>query len=546
MSTRRFLLLLGLMAPALAPASALGQSDRYAAFTAKAARGGDKLVTRAATYYGAEGHEEFTAAGGTSDGAIVVFGNTWGPKLPGPAPAILGKGQWYELSEYANGKELTDDGKPADPSPHYPNLAGMIVYYDGDLQKIRRQVRFDWAVATIDFGAVNPDNTLLISGRCRPKFDSFYQSSPVRNTFANPEPPPNRRYGDVYFGEQKVTGDTYVAKLSADGTRPLWVWVFEGHRSAASRIWRADDGWVLFELRGLKKVSPDGTKVVEVPVDAGGRLLTVDPRTGRAVSGGDRNSSTGREPWRKPMLYGHDDAGKRAWSIYDWSPKLVGHDEYRLVSDSSLRHAVYDDDGKLLVVGWSDGGNSVLTRNPIDLDRPVPPSSFGMSSWGANVLSVSYFIRIDTKNFETPLYCLWLAYLPGEMGKPNSVSVKEILPLPDGSVAFHGGAATGLIQTPHNYSDQSRNIADGVGYGGPYVSVFNRDFSNLRFSSYIPGCRINALGRCRSGLLVVGRSVGTDGRDVPTATPVVRALQPKMAGGRWDAHLILLGDETAE
>ena len=78
-------------------------------------------------------------------------------------------------------------------------------------------------------------------------------------------------------------------------------------------------------------------------------------------------------------------------------------------------------------------------------------------------------------------------------------------------------------------------------YGGYYVAVFNRDFSNLRFCSYVPGCSMADL--CETpgaGVAYVGRSVGADSSAKPNPSPVVSAIQPKFAGGRFDAHIILL------
>ena len=79
----------------------------------------------------------------------------------------------------------------------------------------------------------------------------------------------------------------------------------------------------------------------------------------------------------------------------------------------------------------------------------------------------------------------------------------------------------------------------GEKHGGLYVAVFRPDFSNLMFSSYLPGYEEAVLCPVGGGLLVCGRTKGDDGGIPPTASPAVRPVQPVFGGG-MDAHAILL------
>lgn len=79
----------------------------------------------------------------------------------------------------------------------------------------------------------------------------------------------------------------------------------------------------------------------------------------------------------------------------------------------------------------------------------------------------------------------------------------------------------------------------GEKHSGLYVAVFRPDFSNLMFSSYLPGYEEAALCPVSGGLLVCGRTKGNDGGNPSTGSPAFRAVQPAFGGDR-DAHAILL------
>ncbi len=520
---------------------------RHFAFTRKAASGGNKLETRSATYFGTRDNEEFVGCGTTPDGRIVAFGNAWGASFPEePEPLVLGKGAWYEVLEYRGGRRRTPSGKPARLAHEYPNKAGFIAFYSADLQKLHRTVRFDWGVAEIDSGIVAEDGSLIIAGRCLAPMRALGKSADHFRTVPEVKDDP-RHYGPIYFAGVKMPGDVYVAKLSPDASKVRWVWIFRGHRDSPGKLWPDDRGGVWFSVRGLKHLDTDGKKLREIPVRGG--VKAVNKHDGRIIAGGDRNSGTGREPWRRPVFRCYRPDGSSLWQVYDWPGPLVGHDDFRLVSDSSLRTAAWDADGQVLFTGWSDGGNTVWTRSPIDLEKSHGGSwGFGMSSWGAGVGSFAHFARFDPTDFDVKAYCFWASYMIFfDEDQPNSAMISEILPLRNGSVAFRGAAASGYIQTPNAYYPDQQASPERFWYGGRTIGVFNRDFTNLRFSSYVPGCSINALCEGPEGSVVfVGSSRGDDGRSDPTPSPSVNALQPKFAGGRLDAHIILLAPKQVE
>lgn len=563
-------------------------SPRWQNATRRAMDNPHQLYTVAATFFGTESHEEFVHATGLPDGSVIAIGNAWGPTFPHEDRVrVLGSGRFHPMSEFPDGQAMIANRRgqlvPAPLSYHYPNISGFIVRYGEELQSIKELVRFDWGVANIRAAYVLPDGDIIIAGNATDAFASALGDAPVQRLEV---PSPNtanldeisdpaqraaaeerraveirRRYGPIYWDENSFSGDTYVARLSSDLRTFKWAWIMEAHRNVeTNRMWHieGDGGWMVFESNGIKRVRLDGS---ELDDDYGlGRVgrpghginfLGVDPRNGNFFRGGDRHSNTGREPWRQPRLVAYDNQNQENYQLYGWPAALVGHDRSRLVSDTGARHVAVDDDGWMWIALWSDGGNSVGTVNPVDLERrPNRRNVLGLDIWGASVMSVSHIVRYHPDTYEMDMHAFWIGHLP-RTGTPSSVNVSAMWAMDDGSLALTGGAATGLIQTADAWKDFPEEIWDqqrlnqpnapNTGYGGPYVALVDPHNGAIGFSSYAPGMNIQHLGRVSgTGMLVASWAVADDGRDQATPTPTHRALQAEFAGGRRDGHLVLL------
>jgi hypothetical protein len=540
------------VAALLVSGAAAKESERWRFYHAKAARGDDKLKPLAATFFGSGSTEEFVAAGVQPDGSIVAFGNAWGPEFPEtPKPLVLGKGRWHDISPYVGGREHGDDGSPADLAGDYPNVAGLIVRFDKGLAAVKAVTRFDWGVAKVLHGVVAADGGLIIAGRSTAEALPLWQAAPFFQKV--PRGSDRRLFGAIYYEGLKLPGDVFVARLAPDAARLQWVWVCEGHRDT-SRPYVDGEGAVWFDSRGLKRISPDGRDLKAWPWEpAPGRrveLLAADPGQRLFVRGGDLyRPGFGRRSWRQPILHGYDDAGRWVWQAYPWDAGLVVQDRFRLVAESSVRAAAFAPGGDLILAGWSRGARSVLERSPIDLAEEVGHDGFRMVAdeppsleYGKETPSLAHLARLDPKTLQVRAYTLWAAYLIAG-NQANSATIREVLPLADGSVAFRGAAATCLIQTPGAWVAYP---ADDVqrykfSYLGEYVSVLSADFTSLRFSSYVPACEVLGLGAAPKGLLVAGRARADDGTPEARTAPLLGAVQPRFGGGRYDAHLILLG-----
>lgn len=531
----------------------LAEAGRYSQFTNRAAQG-PKMELVSATYFGSESIEQFVGAGSLADGTIVAFGNAWGPQFPDqPQAMVLGRGEHRGLD--------VRDGR-GNLRPQNPDIAGMMVFYSDDLQEIRRVVRFDWGVATIERGIVALDGSaIFIAGRYTEAFAQLAGAAAVSNTA--PAPAAARDRGPYDYEGVRVSGDVYLARLSPDGQRIEWVWVFPGLRNPAQEIWVTRDGALFADLNGLRRISPDGRehRMVNQRWDGQERMLvTGGPRQYLAVNpddesfyfGGDRNTHTGRQPWRQPFMYGFDAAGNRTLRYWEWPPRdhACGGGGSGMCSDSSPRTLDFGRDGTLVVSGWSDGGNTVFNRQPTEIGRATPSSTFGMSAWGMrNANSLAHIMRINPETNQVVADNLWVSYIPmtfeseRHRGAPNFTSIHQLRVLENGAVAFVGSAATGLIQTPGAFY---RYPGDGRRFGGSFAAVFSEDFRHLLFSSYLPGCQEPRLAPVKGGMVVLSRSTGSDGHvEEPTPTPTHRAHQPEKRGA-VDAHIILLRNPPEE
>lgn len=498
---------------------------------------GPHAVTRVATYFGGPGAEEFVAAAALADARLVAFGNAWGPQFPAaPAVSVWGKGGHSGQPAYRkdkNGRDIVNLDSP--------DRSGMVVFFDRDARRIERAARFDWGVASIEAGCARArGKSLVIAGRCGPHFASFLESVRVRQAVS---------CESTRKGAAANAGDAYLAGLTADGA-PEWVVVLQKAGRAPETLFADDAGRLWFDANGLRRVDADGGNVALFNSRSGSgttRWLGVQPDGAAAWFGGDRNTHTGAEPYRQPFLYKFGENDRKLYTLWEPEPKAIGAkgDGSNLMSDSSPRAMAVAHGGKLLVTGWSDGGNTVFARQALDYRQPASSLGLGMSAWGMkNANSLCHLMVIDDRMQHTDAYSSWLCYIPdwfenpSNRGAPNGVGIQSVL-LTEKSrlVAFTGGAATGLIQTPGCYW---RDPKDGAKYGGRYVTILRADMTSAVFSSYLPGYEDAGLASRDGDVIVVGRSAGQDFRAAhPTATPVTNAVQAVFGGGT-DGHLILL------
>ncbi|MCH8513169.1 MAG: hypothetical protein LAT83_16170 [Kiritimatiellae bacterium] len=515
---------------------------RYESFLRKAAGHEAYLNPVAATFFGSESHEEFVDVGAMPDGSILAFGNAWGPEFPDqPTPHVIGQGTHRGLDPSGGGRMREDIAEPDALPRHNPDVAGMFVRYNDDLTEILSVTRFDWGLASLESGRVTPEGKLVVTGRATSAFRELAASSPH---FHEHDPAQGGNTGALTFEGERVPGDVFIAQLDPETWSMDWVWIFPGYRNPPE-LHVDHEGNYVFSARGWWRLGAEGRPLSEIERTGGSnRLLGVSPKDGSLLAGGHNNPGTGREPWWRPYLHGFSPDGEFLWEVYGWDGGVVGHDDFRLVSDSYVRNGGFDAEGNIIVIGSSDGGNSVYQRSPIDLWRGHGGSEgYGMSVWGMQVGQATYIVRMEPENFDVEVSSRWLSYVPnnfeaaGARNRPNTIGISKFRALEAGGMIFTGRSATGLIETPNALY---RYPGDGSRFGGHYVAAFNRDFTELRYSSFKPGVRIESLEKTPRGFSAVGAAFASRNNEGEIPTPLLHPVQPRFGGGYKDAWIMLL------
>ncbi len=527
-------LALGLLAALAGPAAA---DNRYQQLTRQFANTADQAKVVAAGPLGGAGTEWLAGGGFQPDGTVVVAGTSLGPTLDlgGVAATVIGKDApapaAYAPKPKVDGKgkpELNKDGTPKfdDVGWTDPAATAFVARLSADLKTVKGVARFPWKAGGVTAAAVADDGSVYLAG-------------PAGDGIAGVG-------GDVQ--EQKASdggpakaavGHTYLARIDAGGTKVLWVRHVKAPSNAPD-VSLGADGTVRFQGPDIRTFDAAGKQLtVTVVPTALGRTTAVSPKDGTFARGGEtRNWGTGREPYRDPFLYVHEPAGKLKYELYHWDGPLIGLDNLRLVSDSVVRLVKYDADGNLILYAWSDGGNSVMYREPFDVRREAKAfKGLGMSAWGAGVLSCAYVIKLDPKDYRVVGGTLWLAYL-NDKDKPNSIWIDSLGFAADGSVCVGGKSAWGLVETANKLNPGEPT--------GPYVSVFNKDYTSLRFSSTLPATGTADVGEGgrwafaagKGRVLCLGSTTGKDPKG--TAAPTAGGLKPAFGGGASDGYLLLL------
>ena len=519
------------------------RAGRFQSFTERFKDSPDQATVAAATYLGGEGTEWLVGGGFQPDGTVVLVGNALGPALrvAGKDAAVIG-GRDAPAPPPPQRQPEMRRGKPKtrkDGSVVYepfgwetPGGTAFVVRLSGDMTRVLSVTRFPWQAGSACGACVDASGAIYVAGLASDRTASLAADAKALEPPAVESKLPERH--------------VYLAKLAPDGSRVAWVRHVTGP-SAAPDVSVAADGTLRFRGPALRTFGADGTLRGTTVVPGGlSEKIAVNPTDGTYAYGHEHHWRTGREPWRCPVLNIHRPDGTLLYHLYDWGGPYVGLNNLRLVSDSAVREVAYDADGNLVIYAWSDGGNSVMYREPMDVRTPAPGmKGLGMSAWGAGVLSCAYILRIETTDYHVAGGTLWLAFL-SERDRPNSIWIDTLGFAADGSVAAGGRAAWGLIQT-------GNHLNAGGEPGGPYVAVFSPDFASLRFASAMNACGATEVRNNDRWAFITGRPGGKpvllavcgaakeeQGYNQGKPAPTVGAVQPAFGGGYTDGHALLL------
>ncbi len=508
----------------------LAQETRFHQFSRRAKGSGGGVGLLVASCFGGSSVEEFVDAAFLSDGTIVLLGNAWGVEFPKVDKlAVVGKDNPTDVQAL-----LVDEKGRKRINYDNPNISAFLLWLSRDGGRIIRAIRFGWGNADGAYIATSWDNAIYISGRCTENFKQWLRASGIPHGIIAP---PDEGRGK----------DLYLACLSGNG-QLQWVLIFEraeggigpedrvGGRVGVRCYPMRGGELILYAYNRIYVVDKKG-KLTEV-CRTSGVLLAVDEGRRLAFLAGDRNTHTGREPWRQPFCYVISiDGGAEVKRLWTWEPKVVGEDRYRLVSDSGFSAMIVTRGGDLVAAGWSDGGNSIFLRQPTNLDEGVK-YGFIDSLWGARVGKFGWLMRVDLNSWRFKAGTNWCAFLTSQ-NRPNSASINDLCELDDGRIAFIGGAAHNVIETPDAWDGNYLR-----GGSGDHFGIFSDDFKDLLFCSRMPDCELMSLASNGSMVIVAGRTFGEGSgchcKTCGQTTLLIRNPLQEKFGGAVDAYFALI------
>ncbi|MFW5750709.1 MAG: hypothetical protein ACOCZK_03570 [Planctomycetota bacterium] len=497
---------------------------RFHQYTAQFKQVDDPATPVTLSYLGGESNEWLAGGGFQGDGSIVVAGTAVGPTFAlasGTSVRVLGADGPPPPGDVEVSRK---DRKGRDAiviDYEYTDGAPFVVKLSPDGGSVLTAVRLPWGSGSCTSAVVDASGALYIAGVCGPNVDAL-GASPV----ADPD----------YLDEDARNVRCFVARLDPALGSVVWAKTYYDERYAPYlRVTKKGD--IAATGGHLAIFAPDGAMREYVKLWLVKNWCRgVNPVDNSFALGYDRNTGTGREPWRKPYLQIHNADHSMRSMLYAWDSHYVGIPSLRLVSDSSFRKLFYDDEGMLYLVGWSDGGNSVLGKQPFDIRRSHGHDGLGWSLWGANALSACWLIKLDPESGQVKGATTYMAYL-GSQNKPSSLSVKHIGFATDDSIVLTGGSAFGFIQT-----GQSKFTGDYV--GGSFISIMPPDMGDLRFAAVVPGTGKVRLANKERNWSIAAAKVGGRHKVLVVSGAVEdgeqwfeNPAQQGFGGGTLDGHL---------
>jgi hypothetical protein len=398
----------------------------------------------------------------------------------------------------------------------HPSTLGFVVRLSLDGQKVRGHARFGYGQATIRKIRLDDKGNIYVLAQAA---------------------------GELDLGGTTVKG-TFIAALTPDAARVTRVLA---HANVLDFGVDGNGEVVVLTKAQLTRYAADGqTRKWTVSWKAFGDnrpgAMTVSPDTGVAAVVGYGMTHTGKEPYKDPYGYGFDREGKPLWGLWNPDPKKEkdvkwSTPEFKtngLMADTSGHAAAYGADGKIYFMLYADGGNSVCTRDPADVDRPLDKNVFagvfqagpGYGFKGASKTSVIFRIDAQKGTLEKGTWlCAWI-----NKGRANGLSIDAAASDDRGRQFLVGSSAFGCPTRQPWY------VCKEGGYqGGGYLAAFDRDFRMLQ-CGYFPASQLTSVS-ARSGYIVVAGSARRyEDAEAKVEARTYQPLQKAFGGGDRDGY----------
>lgn len=444
---------------------------RFHEYTAKYKNPPNPATPVAAGYIGGNGDEYLSGGAFLANGSVLLAGTCVGPQFnpAGIRVTVIGSDGQAPASPVKETKDKKGRARLETPNWEFTDGAGFILQLGPDYKTVVKAIRFPWSSGTLTDIVSDGKSGIYVTGTCGPAFGKLVRAEKMDSGLTGK--------GSIFFGRMK-----------SDLSGFEWCYLLEDDLWTAPKLKLLKDGKFSLIASNAYHFSSAGKLLKATKLQTTSNWSRgVDPVTHSTATGGDSNTSTGWEPWRQPVLFIFNDKGEHTDEFYRWNPKLVGLNCFRLVSDSDVRVLSYDNEGNLLVVGWSDGGNSVFEYSPYDLKRSAYPEGtkgLGFSLWGAGVGSFCHIMKIDPRSGEPLGKTIFVGYLKSK-NVPSGLGVDTVDSGVDDTLLMGGGSAYGLIETGNKVNTMDWQADDYI--GGPFVAILTPKMDSIRFSSCMPG-----------------------------------------------------------
>lgn len=479
-------------------------------------RGPLEVVT--ASWLGGPFDDELLAAAIAADGTIWLAGNS----------AHLGS-----LSERMKvvGPEGKFDAVAAPPPPgrskkkqpewRHPSTHGFVVHLSGDGRRILGGTRFGYGLATVRRLRLDGQGRLWLLAQATQPLN-LIPKEPVQGTF--------------------------LAVLSADGQRLLQTLC---HPEMIDFALDSNGEVVVLAQGKLTRYAPDGRTqrwVAGWKVYGSNRphALAVVPQSGIAVVTGYGMTHTSKEPYKDPYAIAFDREGKQLWMLWHPDPRLQRASKWAtpalpangLMADTAGRFLYAGPDGRIYIILFADGGNSICTRDPRDPFRPLDPQVFagvfqatpGFGFRGASRTSVIFRLDPTHGRLEKGTWmCAWR-----DKSHANYLSM-EAAALEATGLLFVVGNSAAQCPTLHPWY-----VCRQEGYpGGGFLAVFDHNFHLLQ-CGYFPGANLSCVAVHKDVVVAAGRAKQYEDEKTQTFTRIFQAPQQAFGGGSRDGYFVVL------
>ncbi len=379
--------------------------------------------------------------------------------------------------------------------------SSAVIHLRPDGQKILSQTRFTDGALTLEKMKTGPQGSVYLLG-----------DAPAALTVAR----------------KKGVGK-FIARLAPN---------FQGFQSALFDPEATDFGVdsngdvVVLSGKRLVRYGADGAKKWEAAWQPHGQdrpqAMTLSPQTGVAVVLGYGMTGTGHEPYKDPYAFAFDRTGHALWTLWNPDPAREAGAEHGgngLMADTTGHAAAATEDGRLLLMLFADGGNTVCGRDPSDPDKPLAPAvqegvfqpDPGYGFQGAGKTSVLFRVNAGTGQPEKETWlCAWKGWPARDhansliLGSAAGDKQRRVFAI--GDSAYACPVLRPWVATPPD------------GYkGGSFLAVFDPSLQMLQCGTF-PGVDLKAVSAQGGCILIAGSASG------PVAAPALHALPDQPTG----------------